>query len=67
MTQVRARDLLQTLDKTVTLEPERRRRLLACGLDELEREAAQLERVLIQTLNQVRAIQGKRAVIVPKG
>ncbi len=67
MTQLRAQDLLNPDANSVTLEPERKRRLLACGLDELEREAAQLERVLIQTLNQVRAIQGKRAVIVPKG
>lgn len=67
MTQLCVADLLQTLDKGDTIVPEQRRRLLACGLDELEHEAVQFERTLIQMLNQVRAIQGKRPVIVPKG
>lgn len=53
-------------DKHATLAPEQQRRLLACGLDELQREASQLERTAIQWVNQLRALQGKRPVIVPK-
>lgn len=60
-------DLLKPDANSVTLEPERQRRLLACGLDELEREAMELERALLHTLNKVRDMQGKRPVIVPKG
>lgn len=59
--------LLQTSRKPDTLEPEQRRRLMARSLDELEAEAILLERTLIQMINQVRRMQGKRAVIVPKG
>lgn len=59
--------LLKTEREPVTMNTESRHRQLACGLDELEREATQFERTLIQMLNQVRAIQGKRPVIVPKG
>lgn len=59
--------VLQTLHNPDTIEQEQSRRLLARGLDELEREASQFERTLIQWLNQVRSIQGKRPVIVPKG
>lgn len=67
MTQLYKVDLLQPDINTVTLEPERQRRLLACGLDELQREANELERALLHALNKVRETQGKRPVIVPKG
>lgn len=70
MTQLRESDLSALLiaePNRATLTPEQRRRLLACGLDELEREAYQLERTAIQWVNQLRALQGKRPVIVPKG
>lgn len=59
--------LLNGEQNRVNMEPEQRRRLLACGLDELQREASELERALIHVLNHVRGIQGKRPVIVPKG
>lgn len=67
MTQLCAADLLKPEQNGATLTPEQHRRLLACGLDELEREASLLERTAIQWVNQLRAIQGKRPVIVPKG
>lgn len=67
MTQLYEADLLISNEKKATLSPEQHRRLLACSLDELEREASQLERTAIQWVNQLRAIQGKRPVIVPKG
>lgn len=51
----------------VTMDAEQSRRMLARGLDELQREAMELERALLHTLNKVRDIQGKRHVIVPKG
>lgn len=54
-------------DKHATLAPEQQRRLLACGLDELQREAAELERALLHTLSKLREMQGKRPVIVPRG
>lgn len=60
-------NLLQRPCEPDTMTAKMSRRQLACGLDELEREATQFERTLIQMLNQVRAIQGKRPVIVPKG
>lgn len=60
-------EVLQTPRKPDTLQPEQRRRLLARSLDELEAEAILLERTLIQMLNEVRRLQGKRSVIVPKG
>jgi len=53
-------------DNYAMLDAGQRRRLLACGLDELEREASQLERTAIQWVNQLRALQGKRPIIVPK-
>lgn len=59
--------LLLSSENKDTIVREQRRRSLACSLDELEREAVQFERTLIQMVNQVRAIQGKRPVIVPKG
>ena len=67
MTQLREADLLIPDSKRATLTAEQRRRLLACGLDELEREASQLERALLHALNHLREMQGKRPVIVPKG
>lgn len=68
MTELREVYLLNVDINSVTLnEREQRRRLLACGLDELEREALAQERIAIQWVNALRAIQGKRPVIVPKG
>lgn len=67
MAQLRETDLLLYVEQKSTLEREQRRRLLACGLDELEREASQLERALLHALNHLREMQGKRPVIVPKG
>jgi hypothetical protein len=64
---LRESDLLQTLDKDGTIGGEHSRRLLACGLDELQRDAMHLERALLHALNQVREMQGKRPVIVPRG
>jgi hypothetical protein len=59
--------LLQSCENGDNMESEQSRRMLARGLDELQREAMQTERALLQWLNMVRAIQGKRPVIVPKG
>lgn len=67
LTQLCEADLLISDEKKSTLVREQRRRMLACGLDELEREASNLERALLHALNQVREMQGKRPVIVPKG
>lgn len=70
MTQLCEADLTALLKPTSNgdmITPEQRRRLLACGLDELEREASELERALVHVLNHLRKMQGKRPVIVPKG
>lgn len=59
--------LLQPDINSGNMKQERQRRLLACGLDELAREANELERALLHALNKVRETQGKLPVIVPKG
>lgn len=53
--------------KHATIHPELRRRQLARSLDELEKEATELERAALYFLNKVRACQGKKPVIVPRG
>lgn len=68
MTQLYPDDvLLKAEPNGVKLRTEQQRRLLACGLDELQREAMELERALLHALNKVRETQGKRPVIVPRG
>lgn len=49
-----------------TIAPEKRA-LSTRNLDELEHHLAQLERKLVPLLNQVRAMRGKKPVIVPEG
>lgn len=44
-----------------------KRSLSTRNLDEIERELDELERKLVPFLNRVRAIRGKRPVIVPEG
>lgn len=60
-------EVLQPTPISSMLEREQQRRTLARSLDELESEAMHLERALLHALNQVREMQGKRPVIVPRG
>ncbi len=49
------------------IDPDRMRPLTTLNLTEVLRELEELERRLTPLLNQVRIMQGKRPVIVPKG
>lgn len=58
--------LLQQDIKCAIVEPEHRP-LSTRNLDELERELAELERMLTPLVNKIRELRGKKPMFVPKG